>query len=106
MAKEEELSSQSQVIADLQLLQVRKSSELDERLRKSASELKEVNEKLRKANTDLQRERGISRDLRNEMGLKIEQLRSDKETYLLGELDKLRIVIEASKGERETRLFE
>lgn len=70
------------------------------------AEQRENNEKMRKANIEVQKEKNANIELKKEMSQRIEQLQSDKEVYLMDEVEKLKNLLQISKEEREMALGE
>lgn len=85
---------------------MKRGVEFQTRVTKMNLEQKELNVRIRKVNAELEIQRKNNIQMKNEMGTKIEELQSNKENYLLEEIERLKGTIEEDRGDREDGLLQ
>jgi hypothetical protein len=104
--KEASIQEQQELLANTQLQHLKRIADAEERIRKLLGEQRDNNEKVRKANLEAHKEKTANIELKEEMARRIEQLQSDKEVYLQGEIHRFKAMLEKSKEDRELALVE
>jgi hypothetical protein len=100
------LAERQQLLSDIQFAQLRKNAESEEKIKKMNSESKDCMDRLRKANLELEKERRSYKELKVSMHEQIQQLQSQREEYLIAEMQKLKDIISNSKEQRELVLYQ